>query len=394
MEHKTRCSNVQYLIEFFINLGASESQLFKGVKTAKSFISKPHNWLGVEDFHQIIKNCQESNPYLTLDDWQKVAHNIKDNEATGIWRTIVKLIGIKTLYSLTPRYIKNFNTYSDLKINSISKNSVDFLIILNPNVNTDLLTRWTAGILQTVPCVLGLPAAKTHILFDQCELKSIITNLYKKFNIAYKEENNIIYANKKILGKRVRLKQKIENGRTVCTNKFSYEKPHNAILITNDLTINDIHLIKKGDIFNAPYGRVVLTWQKPEKVLPFESSKKLKEDFIISFNEQLHLADERYFQSELLRKQEQEKNIELRKALDDLQTAKNDKNIKPNIINNLTPSEIKIVKLIQEGKSSKEISVLLNISLRTVENHRANIRKKLNLSNKKINLSSHLMSIK
>ena len=61
---------------------------------------------------------------------------------------------------------------------------------------------------------------------------------------------------------------------------------------------------------------------------------------------------------------------------------------------NFTYSEFQIVKLIQEGKRSKEICDTLNISLRTVETHRMNIRKKLNISNQKTNLSSYLLSIK
>ncbi len=59
-----------------------------------------------------------------------------------------------------------------------------------------------------------------------------------------------------------------------------------------------------------------------------------------------------------------------------------------------TPSEFKIARLIQDGESSKEICKLLNLSIRTIETHRMNIRKKLNISNKNINLSSYLMSIK
>ena len=60
---------------------------------------------------------------------------------------------------------------------------------------------------------------------------------------------------------------------------------------------------------------------------------------------------------------------------------------------NFTFSEIQVAKLIQNGKRSKDISELLNISIRTVETHRRNIRKKLNISNKDINLWSYLMSI-
>ncbi len=47
----------------------------------------------------------------------------------------------------------------------------------------------------------------------------------------------------------------------------------------------------------------------------------------------------------------------------------------------LTTREREVVKLIAEGKSSKEVGDLLFISVRTVEHHRANIMEKLNLKN-------------
>lgn len=48
-------------------------------------------------------------------------------------------------------------------------------------------------------------------------------------------------------------------------------------------------------------------------------------------------------------------------------------------IDNLTPTERRILKLIAEDRTSKEIADLLGISVRTVENHRLNICHKLNL---------------
>ena len=45
----------------------------------------------------------------------------------------------------------------------------------------------------------------------------------------------------------------------------------------------------------------------------------------------------------------------------------------------LTPREKEVIKLIADGKSSKEIADLLFISVRTVERHRANIMDKLQL---------------
>jgi DNA-binding NarL/FixJ family response regulator len=49
--------------------------------------------------------------------------------------------------------------------------------------------------------------------------------------------------------------------------------------------------------------------------------------------------------------------------------------------NSLSGRELEIIKQIKNGLSSKEIASELNISLKTVEVHRHNILKKLNLKN-------------
>ena len=59
----------------------------------------------------------------------------------------------------------------------------------------------------------------------------------------------------------------------------------------------------------------------------------------------------------------------------------------------LTPQEIKMVTLIKDGKSSKEIADILAISETTVNFHRKNLRKKFGLKNRQMNLRSYLMSM-
>ncbi|HPG30571.1 MAG TPA: helix-turn-helix transcriptional regulator, partial [bacterium] len=56
----------------------------------------------------------------------------------------------------------------------------------------------------------------------------------------------------------------------------------------------------------------------------------------------------------------------------------------------LSSREIEICNLIKNGLINKEIAELLNISYRSVEKHRENIRKKLNLTNQNIDIKQYL----
>jgi len=60
---------------------------------------------------------------------------------------------------------------------------------------------------------------------------------------------------------------------------------------------------------------------------------------------------------------------------------------------NLTPTEIRVASLIKKDKTSKEIAETFNISESAIIYHRHNIRKKLGLNNKKINLKTYLQSL-
>jgi CRP-like cAMP-binding protein len=59
----------------------------------------------------------------------------------------------------------------------------------------------------------------------------------------------------------------------------------------------------------------------------------------------------------------------------------------------LTHAEMKVANLIKDGKTTKEIADLLNLSPSTVDFHRNNIRSKLGLKNKEESLKAHLLSL-
>jgi DNA-binding NarL/FixJ family response regulator len=60
---------------------------------------------------------------------------------------------------------------------------------------------------------------------------------------------------------------------------------------------------------------------------------------------------------------------------------------------NFTPKEIQVADLIRQGKTNKEISELVQSSSSTIAIHRENIRKKLELKGKKVNLRAYLISL-
>ncbi len=62
------------------------------------------------------------------------------------------------------------------------------------------------------------------------------------------------------------------------------------------------------------------------------------------------------------------------------------------ILTRLSPVEVVICDMIKHGLSSKEIANLRGITPATVGRHRENIRHKLGLANRKVNLVSYLNS--
>jgi DNA-binding NarL/FixJ family response regulator len=61
------------------------------------------------------------------------------------------------------------------------------------------------------------------------------------------------------------------------------------------------------------------------------------------------------------------------------------------LLKDLTPRELQVLKLVAEGKDNKEIAAVLGNSRRTVEIHRANITRKLGLSGGRNRLAEYVL---
>lgn len=61
---------------------------------------------------------------------------------------------------------------------------------------------------------------------------------------------------------------------------------------------------------------------------------------------------------------------------------------------NFTPKEVEVASLIKDGKTTKEIAEIMGVAASAIDSHRNNIRTKLGLINKDINLRSYLLTVK
>jgi PAS domain S-box-containing protein len=59
----------------------------------------------------------------------------------------------------------------------------------------------------------------------------------------------------------------------------------------------------------------------------------------------------------------------------------------------MTAKELQVATLVREGRTNKDIADFMHIALNTVELHRYNLRRKLGIQNKKVNLRSFLLSL-
>ncbi|PNX50547.1 MAG: hypothetical protein BV458_12990, partial [Thermoplasmata archaeon M9B2D] len=58
----------------------------------------------------------------------------------------------------------------------------------------------------------------------------------------------------------------------------------------------------------------------------------------------------------------------------------------------LSPTELQVTNLIKQGNTTKEIAEIMNLASSTIDFHRHNIRKKIGIKNKRINLKTYLSS--
>lgn len=168
----------------------------------------------------------------------------------------------------------------------------------------------------------------------------------------------------------------VDNGAMALSEITSLE-PQVAILDIQMPLLTGFEVIQKCLEKNISTKFVILTSHK-EKGFILKAQKLNIQGYILKDEPSVELhkciqavvKGDTYFSSEFERVKQDEVSPELNK------------------IKFLSPSERTIVRLVAQGNSSKDIAELISISPRTVEKHRSNIIKKLDLTNEMDALSN------
>ena len=443
-------------MNYFKKQGIQESAILKNLNIDKQYLQNTNNWIPVKNWHKMIANCQMAAPFTTLDDWHEIGFQLKEAAIYKLFEMIAKIIGLQKMYTIIPRYANNFNTHIKVTLNRIGPGYADYSIDADPSVMSDCIgrmVRYTSGGLLVIADGVTRKAATVDILLDRARLKTIVETLYKIHSLAYSTKDEHIYINNRKIGRRIQL-LKEPSGKHLYSNKYSYDTPWNASLILDNLIIRGQTLLHKGDIFDAPHGRVVVKWGNQEKPLNPIKNSKLKAEILKHLNDQIFLVEQSFIELDKLKMKQDNYVHQLDKTIDELQETKTNlkflwekkeedqkklektlalnikkilfpkiekvakgglkthqkvivEQLKSDVDNilkpistpggyeeyGLTPTELTVAQFIKGCMSSKEIAEALNISIRTVETHRRNIRKKMNISNMPVNLELYLKSI-
>ncbi|WP_104736403.1 response regulator [Hanstruepera ponticola] len=168
----------------------------------------------------------------------------------------------------------------------------------------------------------------------------------------------------------------VNNG-AMALSEITSLKPEVAILDIQMPLLTGFEVIQKSKDKNLNTKFIILTSHK-EKGFILKAQKLNIHGYILKDEPSVELhkciqavaSGETYFSSEFKRVNQDEVSPELEK------------------MKFLSPSERTIVRLVAQGNSSKDIANIISISSRTVEKHRSNIIKKLDLTNEMDALSN------
>jgi class 3 adenylate cyclase len=325
LKDSIKCSNMIGMVEYFLDKGLNLEQIFANTNLDYEYIKNENNWTNFLDMNRLVKNCQDFYLDTTIYDWGQAAYEVAERRISKPYKAIAALVGIKFFYKKSPDLLSNWNKYTKMQINELANGFCDFLLEFEYEFNKAGLgfaAQWFSGLYSTIPRFRNKRRAEIKILYQQMLFKNLIELFYENHNFNYQEEDGKIFIDGKIKAKRIEL---IEDPNTKLYLSEYIESSHNpnAILVTDNVKKNDKILVKKGEIFDAPYCRLIAKWEPEKKIISpkyhlFDKWKMYK-SAAEELEKQMNFADEKFFAERKARQELQDAHKKLKEYSNNLE---------------------------------------------------------------------------
>lgn len=325
--YRVRCLSAMHVMDYFVRKGMDRDRILAAVEARPTVLADPDHWISLDDFYRILENCQDHNPFLSLYDWERIGLRISAGNSADLLKWAVSAFGLRTFYSMVPRHIRRLNNYQRFETVALTNGAYDTVVSADEPVarrSMGITVRWSAGVLASMPPLCGIFSAQAHVLYDQARFRNVVCAMHGRLGLDYRERGSEILVDGRPVAKRIRLIEAVIGGQTVYSEKHVFDGPFNAVLLTAPVVCRGRVLIRKGEIFDAPYGRVRIVWTPPtlqDRMSHLFRRPRLTPDtpLLRHLERQIELADNRYFESEKLREREHRAVASLQAALKRLQ---------------------------------------------------------------------------
>jgi len=331
--------NVLHKINYWKLRGEDPEFLFEGLDLDYRKLCE-NDWL---DFLTQIKVIWDNELIKVPDprDHEKLGYDVYRNQSMGAVEVVAKLFPLKYIFKKFVDFARQYSLVEYYEVDNLTKNSA--IVIYSPKREFYShfgfsSSNFVKGFLRAMPRIHEplnatdherVPDAEVNMVMNCFSLETVLNKDYKylaKNHEIELIEDKLIF-DKRILAKKILLAT--ENGLYVNRETEELEnlenelkKPGTGFVVLDDLCIDNSLILKKGEIYDAPYCRFDISWSRAPFLTRakyvFRDAPRVLKSSRLKLLEQLEVADQRYFNEMRARERAEKAEAEVRKYADHL----------------------------------------------------------------------------
>ncbi len=285
--------NIKIISSYLLKKRGNYSTLFHGLPypsdrydSPDAFFLNEDEWTTYDNFHKVLRRAKEisEEPYF----YYNCGSSSAMLKSWGRFGYMARFFaGPDDGYRRVPFFNYNINDTKDIDIvlppyydKALRRMRVVFKVLYHDDIDVNceyIVDAYRRGIISTIPTVWSLPPAVIKQPLNQYDPVKLLNNEpeFRNFKLNAQMEDGFLTITdpiekvRKTVGKRIFLVPERVNEKEVYLGKYSEQgnfrissKNTSAILVTETVRGDDRILLKKGEIFSAPYFILDVTYYK------------------------------------------------------------------------------------------------------------------------------------